>query len=260
MRTGQLNRTHAYGDVEDNQLRTLNHIGLFATDIGGQYEDYLKLPGPFDASLPLEERARSYLDANCAQCHRPGGSGRVDIDLRFEVPLETTGLIGVPTLLGSAPGAPTQRVFAGDPGRSSVFLRMLSLDENRMPPLATSRIDEEGVDLMRRWILALSTTHTTESASPQPQSFELQQNFPNPFNATTQIAYRLRQDAFVTLTVYDLLGRRIRQLVRRYQVAGAHATEWDGADDGHHPVASGVYVYRLKAGNAVTARKMALIK
>jgi len=82
--TAQINGDFEYpGGVTDNQLRSLNHISMFTTDIGEDYSDFPKLPDPYGEEASLEERARAYLEANCAQCHQPGGTGIVDMDLRF---------------------------------------------------------------------------------------------------------------------------------------------------------------------------------
>ena len=264
VRTDQLNRLHTYrgsesGSTTDHQLRTMNHIGLFDSDIGEEYGDFPRLPDPLDKALPYEERARAYLDANCSQCHRTEGSTPVDMDLRFATPLAATRTLQVDTTLDPE-SAGTQRIFPGEPDRSAIYTRMLSLEESRMPPLATSRIDEEGADLIRRWIADLSPTDGSDSGPALPLMFALEQNFPNPFNPTTHIPYRLDKDAFVQLTIFDLLGQPIRQLANHYQIAGAHIAVWAGRDDDERTVAAGVYIYRLRAGELSGVRKMVLLK
>lgn len=94
-----------------------------------------------------------------------------------------------------------------------------------------------------------------------PEAFELQQNFPNPFNPSTTIRYTLPEEARVTLVIYDLLGRQVRTLLRDAQHnAGYHTAVWDGRDDAGRPVASGVYLYRIEAGAHQGTRKMVLVK
>lgn len=87
-----------------------------------------------------------------------------------------------------------------------------------------------------------------------PTEFSLQQNYPNPFNPTTVISWSLPQRAEVTFTVFDILGRQVDQRDLGELPAGEHSLEWS------QPVASGVYLYRLRAGEWVAARKMTLLK
>ncbi len=83
---------------------------------------------------------------------------------------------------------------------------------------------------------------------------------PNPFNPTTSIAYSLDRESDVEIAVYDVAGRRVRTLVNDRVSAGRHETSWDGRDRAGNQVASGVYMYVLKAGDVVEAKRMVLIK
>lgn len=94
-----------------------------------------------------------------------------------------------------------------------------------------------------------------------PEKFELSQNFPNPFNPSTSIRYGLPAEEKVTIRIFDLLGREVRTLVQGdLQKSGYHVTSWNGRDKNEVPVASGVYVYRIKAGEFSQSRKMILVK
>ncbi len=93
-----------------------------------------------------------------------------------------------------------------------------------------------------------------------PASFSLQQNYPNPFNPNTKIAFTTPRSGRVTLTVYDILGRSLRTLVDRALDAGVHVVEWDGTDSRGAVAPSGVYFYKMTAGEFVATRKMALVK
>jgi hypothetical protein len=93
-----------------------------------------------------------------------------------------------------------------------------------------------------------------ESGS-KPVTFKLKQNFPNPFNPTTQINYELPITNYVDLKIHDILGRKVATLVREKKKAGSHHVEWDASG-----FASGVYYYRIEAGDFVDVKKMLLIK
>lgn len=89
---------------------------------------------------------------------------------------------------------------------------------------------------------------------------KLAQNFPNPFNPSTNIQYELTEAANVRLTVYNLLGQPVRELVNNTQGAGIYQVIWDGRDAFGNQVSSGMYFYRLEAGADVAFRKMFLVK
>lgn len=88
----------------------------------------------------------------------------------------------------------------------------------------------------------------------------LGQNFPNPFNPTTQIGFGLAEPGRVRLVVYNLLGQVVRDLVDEYRMAGAHAVTWDGKDAQGRQVASGIYLYRIEANKFSAVRRMVLMK
>ncbi len=93
----------------------------------------------------------------------------------------------------------------------------------------------------------------------KPISFKLNQNYPNPFNPGTVISYQLPEAVPVRLDIYNSLGQRVRTLVDDWQEAGPHGWVWDGRDDSGRGLASGVYLYRLKAGSFTESRKMVLV-
>ena len=94
-----------------------------------------------------------------------------------------------------------------------------------------------------------------------PSSFALETNYPNPFNPSTSIEYALPVASPVLLSVYDILGQRVRILVTdSNHKAGYHTRTWDGRDDSGRMVGSGLYLYRLKAGDFTQVRKMTLLK
>jgi uncharacterized repeat protein (TIGR03806 family) len=157
-KTRQLNRDRDYGGVVENQLTAMSSIDLL--DFGDvEMPDPSLLPAMASPQLgrgTLEERARAYLDANCAHCHRPGGWAPSDIglDLRYETALEGTGLcepMRYFTWVGSA------RIAPGNPDGSGVLQRFELENELRMPSLGTSVVDASGAELLRSWIGELSS-------------------------------------------------------------------------------------------------------
>jgi hypothetical protein len=88
-----------------------------------------------------------------------------------------------------------------------------------------------------------------------PAAYALTQNYPNPFNPATRIQYDLRAESAVSLRVYDLLGREVATLVEEQQPAGRYTVHFDG-----RTLSSGLYFYRLQAGDFAAVRKMMLVK
>ena len=93
-----------------------------------------------------------------------------------------------------------------------------------------------------------------------PLDFALHQNYPNPFNPTTNLSYELLADSYVTITVYDLLGNMLRNLVSEYQSSGLKSVQWDATNEQGQSVAAGVYLYRIESGSFTNTKKMILLK
>lgn len=93
-----------------------------------------------------------------------------------------------------------------------------------------------------------------------PTQFELAQNYPNPFNPSTVISFSLTQNSFVSLKVFDILGREVKTLVGKEMSAGNYSVNWEGDDAAGNLVTTGTYIYRLTAGNFLSSRKMVLVK
>jgi len=131
-----------------------------------------------DTSRSLEDRARSYLDVNCANCHRPGGTVGY-FDARYDTPLEKQGLIDGPVLIDE--GIDHARMIApNDRWRSILYMRANTVEAFKMPPLARQTVDQAGMALLRQWIESLAGRPVMA-----PPDFSLAAgNYPKPIDVT----------------------------------------------------------------------------
>jgi uncharacterized repeat protein (TIGR03806 family) len=156
----QLNRTLTYSNgVTDNELRALNRAGLFNPAIDeATITNIEALSALTNLSASYQQRARSYLDANCAQCHQPGGTGPT-FDARYDTPLAQQNIIGVPAVKGNLGYDHVDIVTPDDVWRSSLYDRMNVVNPLiQMPPLARNLIDTNAVEVMADWINSLPGT------------------------------------------------------------------------------------------------------
>jgi len=180
VKTRQLNRDFTYpAGVTDNELHTWNHLNVFDTNLTlAELKKFPKLARLGDPAESLEARARSYLDANCANCHRPGGTVAY-FDARFDTPLAQQNLIGARVLIDQRiDGA---RVIApNDLWRSILYMRANTTEAFKMPPLARNTIDGQGMALLQKWIESLSGPRVL----PPPEISPRGGNFTKPVAVT----------------------------------------------------------------------------
>ena len=93
-----------------------------------------------------------------------------------------------------------------------------------------------------------------------PEVYALHQNYPNPFNPVTNLSYDLPEDAMVNITIFDMMGRIVSNLVNENQSAGYKSLQWNATNNGGHPVSAGVYIYTIRAGSFASTKKMILLK
>jgi uncharacterized repeat protein (TIGR03806 family) len=159
VKTRQLNRDFKYpeGKIQNQLVAWRNRGVLDASFSDADAETFPRLARLNDPARSLVDRARSYLDANCANCHRPGGTV-ASFDARYETPLAGQNIVDGPVLIDQRiDGA---RVIAPhDAWRSIMFLRINTTEAYRMPPLARNTIDDAGVELVRQWIESLPGPH-----------------------------------------------------------------------------------------------------
>jgi mono/diheme cytochrome c family protein len=154
--TKQLNSDYAYADGTMNQVDKFEQLGLF----DAPPKDLPGLPDPFGAD-PLEQRARSYLQTNCAICHRPGGEFS-SVDMRFTTALADTNLCGLSERdMGTVP---KYRLVPGSFLTSNMSFRMHEVSDLRMPKIGSNVVDPQGSKLIDDWIASLPT----DACPPQP--------------------------------------------------------------------------------------------
>ena len=93
-----------------------------------------------------------------------------------------------------------------------------------------------------------------------PSQFKVGQNYPNPFNPLTAIDYTIPKDGLVDITVYDMKGRVVKNLINRYESSGYKTVEWNGTNSNGSPVSAGMYIYSIKFGSNIRNNKMILLK
>lgn len=157
MNTRQMNRDQDYGATADNQLRTLDHIGIFKEPLEKTPAEYPALPDPFATDADVEARTRAYLQVNCAMCHAPSGGGNSRFNLVYTAEPEKVRLIDESPIHDTMGVANPRLVAPGDPDRSILYRRLMVRGLNQMPPTSTNRIDHRGADLIAEWIRHLGT-------------------------------------------------------------------------------------------------------
>ncbi len=204
VKTRQLNREFTYpAGVTENELHAWNRLGLFDTNLAGT--DLKKLPAlanATDTKRNLSDRARSYLDVNCANCHRPGGTVAF-FDARYDTPLARQNLIDGRVLIDQRiDGA---RVIApNDTWRSILFMRANTTEAFKMPTLARNTIDVEGMALLRQWIESLPGPKVLPPPEISPPGGNLKMPVDVTLKSEPGAAIRYTVDGTVP-TVSDLL-------------------------------------------------------
>jgi hypothetical protein len=178
------------------------------------------------------------------------------MDLRYNISLLAAHIVDEPVTLENLGIEGTMRVRAGQPDSSILYLRMLTNNEFRMPPLATAIIDTQGSNLIRDWIYSLGNPNTSVSDKMlNISTYYLPPAFPNPFNAETTIRFAIPKHTHVSLLLYDVRGKRLEQLLDKNFSPGKYTYKLR-ADN----YASGVYIYQLKTSDFIKSRKILLLK
>jgi flagellar hook assembly protein FlgD len=108
--------------------------------------------------------------------------------------------------------------------------------------------------------VSVTVVVANKSKSLLPEGFSLSQNYPNPVNLETVIKYALPEDCHVELTIYNMLGQKVKTLVNQYQEAGNKIARWNGRDDKGYEIASGLYFYKIQTPKYSETKKMILLR
>lgn len=153
---GQLNGDFVYTSTSrrSNQVETLAHLEMFSTP---QSRAGKVIPKPTDEAISVNDRARAYLHSNCSICHRPGGISQGGMDFRYDTPFREMKICNVDPSHGTLDVAGAKILAAGDPAKSIMSLRTHAAEKNRMPPVASRIVDDEGTKLLDEWIRETTT-------------------------------------------------------------------------------------------------------
>jgi len=207
-------------------------------------------PGRFEATrlqLQAPESVGSKRRQNLAYEYRPPAEGGqvFNLVLRTEpgslVMLEAQGL--------DAWEGSSVALLSGESGRSYDL-------RDGVPVTLRPEMDETALQL----VVGTPSFVRDKKAEIAPSELKLFPNYPNPFRTRTTIKYALPKQAEVRVVIYDILGRRVRDLVDRKRRAGIHRIRWNGRNEAGQPVASGVYLIRLEVGDEQEFRKVVLVR
>jgi hypothetical protein len=148
-----------------------------------------------------------------------------------------------------------------DPNYNSTYYTILweELDSLTISAIHCAIVDLASI-WQTVWINAGSPTLSFNDQQPTPNIYILGQNYPNPFNPVTTLRYDLPKDALVNITIYDMMGRIVNNLVSSQQNAGYKSIQWNATNDAGQPVSAGIYLYTIQAGEFRQTRKMVLLK
>lgn len=141
--------------------------------------------------------------------------------------------------------AQTQHYFSFSPQQTGNFI-------------IKSEVTDLTSSVFRQWLVHV--TLSNDPPNPEINAFRLYQNYPNPFNPVTKISFDLPKDENVTFDIYNIQGQHVRQLLSKHMKKGTHQVIWDAKDDQGKELSSGIYLYKIRAGNFIAIKKAILIK
>ncbi len=151
----QLDRDRRYGQIVDNQLRALEHIGVFEGTLPPRGKNKPRLVNPYDAKAPLAARVKSYLHVNCSVCHVNEGGGNSRMELDLDTPPARMNVIDEVPIHDRFDIRDPRLAAHGSPERSVLYYRISQRGTGKMPPLVSNEVNREALKLIGDWIRGL---------------------------------------------------------------------------------------------------------
>ena len=195
--------------------------------------------------VDYQTEIQTIFNSNCGNCHLGNSSGGLNLSTYQNL------------MAGGNSGAV---ILPGNHANSYLWQKV---NNGEMPPGNNPDLNTNEINLIAQWIDegALENPALEIYNNAQiPKEYILNQNYPNPFNPVTTLRYDLPEQSDVTITIYNMLGRKVKTLVNPTQDAGFKSMIWDATNDYGKPVSAGVYLYQIQAGEFVQTKKMVLLK
>ncbi len=170
----------------------------------------------------------------------------------------TWELGGVPHTIAADPSSPKQWNSGTSSSTGFEFVLQFTSADGAGPFPYSCLVHP--LDMVDTIFMTVATDINDDLPQELPDSYSISQNYPNPFNLSTTIRYTLPARSQVTISIYNVMGQKVNTIVEGSKSAGSHTVYWDGADKAGKVVSSGVYFYRLQAGDFVESKRMLLLK
>jgi len=255
-----LNPFQTYQDVYDVFVTKLSSAGnslIYSTYLGGGNSDY-------GYGIAVDDSGNAYVTGYTVSSNFPTlnpyqSTNRGGDDV-FVTKLSSSGnSLIYSTYLGGEDTDIGEGIAVDGSGNAYVTGWTLS---SNFPTLNPYQSTYQGFDVFVTKLYADASNDVSDELTlgSLPEKPALDQNYPNPFNPSTEIGFELPKPSFVSLDVFDVLGRKVLTLISERLAAGSKRVQWNGRNNTGAEVASGVYFYRLRTGNHIEVKKMVLLK
>jgi len=124
--------------------------------------------------------------------------------------------------------------------------------------IVKATIADENFSIDQIWTVTLPVANVDDTMPPTVT--QLYQNYPNPFNPTTSIRFSVKESGFVSIAVFDIKGRLVRQVINQYLAAGTYTDVWNGMDINNKPASTGIYLIKMKTPDSLDIVKACMVK